>query len=51
MGLRWAELGFSFQGSFESEREIGLVENGKVSLHRKNELPHTATSNFYLFLS
>ena len=40
----WAGLGWVGNleteiGVFEIETEIGLFENGKVCLHRKNELP------------
>ena len=43
-GLGWAGLGWVSNpeteiGLFENEMEIGLLENGKVCLYRKNELP------------
>ena len=43
-GLGWAGLGWVSNpeteiGLGENETEIGLFENGKVRLHRKNELP------------
>ena len=37
----------------ENEAEIGLFENGKVCLHRKNELPHVQHQqaiSIYFFL-
>ena len=43
--LGWAGLGWA--GLIKNEAEIGLFENGKVCIHRKNELPHVQ----HLFLS
>ena len=39
-GLGWAGLGWAGLGWVSNpETEIGLFENGKVCLHRKNALP------------
>ena len=51
-GLGWAGwAGWTLRGS--PETEIGLFENGKVCIHRKNELPHVQHQqaiSIYFFL-
>ena len=51
-GLGWAGwAGWTLRGS--PETEIGLFENGKVCIHRKNELPyvqHQQAISIYFFL-
>ena len=47
-GLGWATLK---QKLVYLKKEIGLFENGKVSLHRKNVLPHGQQQQAILFIS